>query len=157
MERHTLFVQMSPDLYQNESLCSSRSTLNRTTNGATLVPEQSKGKNRGQSSGSGHFVKEGDVQESIDISTSKAPLLSEIFIRRERQTFTRLPTSNAILFTVRTYMKPLTSLGDEELAAFVEQAEHWGDDIATYKGREQWWGTVLRYHAARKDGLTGGN
>lgn len=32
---------------------------------------------------------------------------SDIYVRRERQTFTRLPKSGAVLFTVRTYMEGL--------------------------------------------------
>jgi hypothetical protein len=157
MERHTLFVQMSPDLYQVECLCSSDSTLNHTTNYATAILEEIKNGNLGQNSASGQFAEEKDREVFIDVSTSKSTLLSEIFIRRERQTFTRLPTSDAILFTVRTYMKPLTSLEDEELAAFVEQAGHWGDEMAAYKGREKWWDTVLKYHADRKGGSIEGN
>jgi hypothetical protein len=54
-------------------------------------------------------------------------------------------------------MRPLTSLGDEELEAFVEQAGAWEDDMAAYKGREKWWHTVLQYYAARTGGLSEGN
>jgi len=64
--------------------------------------------------------------------------------------------SDAILFTVRTFMTPLTSLGDDELTAFVEQAKGWTGEMAAYKGREQWWDTVLRYQVERKRGSTVG-
>lgn len=154
MERHTLFVQTSADLYQDECLCSIHGMANCPTTNSTAVLEQTSDENRGRSSDSGRFAKEGDSQVSIDASVSKRALLSEIYIRRERQTFTRLPASDAVLFTVRTYMKPLKSLSDEELEAFVEQAGRWGEEMAAYKGRENWWDTVLKYHEERKGIVT---
>jgi hypothetical protein len=39
----------------------------------------------------------------------------DICVRRELQTAIRLPKSQAILFTVKTFVDPLTSLTDEEL------------------------------------------
>lgn len=64
--------------------------------------------------------------------------LEEITVRRERQTFTRLPKSNAILFTVRTYMKPLTSVSEQELKALKSQIAGWEPEIKVYKGYELW-------------------
>jgi hypothetical protein len=157
MERHTLFVQTTPDLFQNESLCSSSNELKRSPNQATSISSQGENCDGNHSSNSNHVLDETAVQEPIDTPTSKKFSLSEIYIRRERQTFTRLPTSDAILFTVRTFMTPLTSLGDEELMAFVEQAKGWGGDMAAYKGREQWWDTVLQYQEERKRTLAGRN
>ena len=45
--------------------------------------------------------------------------IDDLQIRRERQTFTRLEHSGAVLFTVRTFMEPLTQLGDEGLRALI--------------------------------------
>jgi hypothetical protein len=157
MERHTLFVQMTPDLFQNESLCSSSSKLKRSPNQATSVPGQGENRDGNYSSNSNRVLDETAIQKPIDTPASKICSLSEIYIRRERQTFTRLSTSDAILFTVRTFMTPLTSLGDKELTAFVEQAKGWGGDMAAYKGREQWWDTVLQYQEERKRVLAGRN
>jgi hypothetical protein len=138
MERHTLFVQTTPDLFQNDSLCSSPNTLGSTANQASPSSGQSETRDGGNS------------------STLKSCPLSNIYIRRERQTFTRLPTSDAILFTVRTFMTPLTSLGDEEFTAFIEQAKGWEGEMAAYKGREQWWDTVRQYYEERRRAMVGG-
>lgn len=133
-------------------MCSSSSISNHNANYDTTAPGEIKDGGEFHDSQSNHIPTPKTAQESGGNPVPKRPLPSEIHIRRERQTFTRLPTSNNILFTVRTYMAPLTSLGDKELAAFIEQAKHWGDDVAAYKGREKWWDTVLEYHEARKCG-----
>lgn len=59
-------------------------------------------------------------------------------MRRERQTFTRLEKTGAVLFTVRTYMQPLEDLGEEEAVAFVHQVKSWEDEIKAYKGWDVW-------------------
>jgi len=64
--------------------------------------------------------------------------LGEITVRRERQTFTRLPKSNAVLFTVRTYMTPLVELGDDELSALRGQIAGWEDEMKVYKAHHLW-------------------
>lgn len=150
MERHTLFVQTTPDLFQNDSLCSSANAFNRTAGQALPAVSPSEILDGSHNFISDQAPHETDIQASGSGPASKPCSLSEIYIRRERQTFMRLSKSDAILFTVRTFMTPLTSLGDEELTAFVEQARGWGDEMAAYKGREQWWQTVLEYQADRK-------
>jgi len=153
MERHTLFVQTTPDLFQNESLCSSSNLLKPSPNRTTSISGQTEDCDGNHSSISNHNPEETATQGPIDNFASKRCSLSEIYVRRERQTFTRLSTSDAILFTVRTFMTPLTSLGDKELTALVEQARGWGGEMAAYKGREQWWDTVLQYQEERKRAL----
>lgn len=72
-------------------------------------------------------------------STSLEDLhLEEFTIRRERQTFTRLEKSGAVLFTVRTFTTPLVELGDEELRALRSQIWGWEEDIKEYKGWGIW-------------------
>ena len=61
--------------------------------------------------------------------------VSDLIIRHERQTFRRLPKSNAILFTVRTYLDYLVDLGEEDLADFAAAVRAWPDNLASYKGR----------------------
>lgn len=129
MERHTLFVQTNPDLFQNESLCSSLRLRPRATDLGLNITEQD--------------------TPICDSPTSKVLTPLDIHVRRERQTFVRLPGTNAILFTVRTYMQPLTSLEDEELAAVVDIAGRWNDELAVYKGRDEWWDTVVQYQKTR--------
>jgi hypothetical protein len=66
----------------------------------------------------------------------------DITVRRERQTFTRLEKSGAVLFTVRTYMQPLTDLAGEEVAGLLSQIRGWEGEMGTYKGQPHW-GTVV--------------
>ena len=101
MERSSVFIQTSPNLFQNEP---------------ESVPDQ--------------------------LNQAK---VADIKVRRERQTFTRLPKSNAILFTVRTYMTPLTALEDTELLALRSQIWGWEEEIKTYKGWAIWGDTVERW------------
>lgn len=72
-------------------------------------------------------------------STSREDIrVEEFMVRRERQTFTRLEKSGAVLFTVRTFMTPLVELGDEELRALRSQIWAWEEDIKEYKGWGLW-------------------
>lgn len=79
-----------------------------------------------------------DAPEGETCKYEETVKIEEITVRRERQTFTRLPKSNAILFTVRTYMTPLISLGDEELRALRSQIAGWEADMKTYKAHHLW-------------------
>jgi hypothetical protein len=63
--------------------------------------------------------------------------LSSLIIRR-------LPKSGGVVFTIRTYFHPITSLAQEphvpgRLASAIRS---WGDDVSKYKGKERY-GTVL--------------
>ena len=80
-----------------------------------------------------------------DASFQQAPTLSieDISVRRERQTFTRLEKSDAVLFTVRTYMQPLTELPQEEIEGLVSQIESWEGEMGVYKGVQNWGHLVL--------------
>lgn len=92
MERTNLFIQTTPDLFQDapEEVSEERITANR------------------------------------------------LMVRRERQTFTRLAKTGAVLFTVRTYMTPLVELGVEELKALKSQVMGWEEEIRVYKGWGIW-------------------
>lgn len=73
-------------------------------------------------------------------------LLPQFFIvRRERQTFRRLPKSKAIVFTVKTSIQPLTDLSRTERLTLAEEIKRWPADIATYKGRDIWQTAVLGF------------
>lgn len=86
-----------------------------------------------------YFQNEPEVMPDPENPSALPPVLaSDIIIRRERQTFTRLPKSNAVLFTVRTYMRPLLELGDEELHALRSQIWGWEEEIRSYKGWALW-------------------
>jgi hypothetical protein len=61
-----------------------------------------------------------------------------LYVRRERQTFRRLPKSQAVLFTVRTFMKPLVDLDENEAVALRQQVGGWEGLSRRYKGSEAW-------------------
>lgn len=70
-------------------------------------------------------------------------------VRRERQTFTRLEHTGAVLFTVRTYMEPLTHLGDAELRALRSQVLGWEEEVRAYKGGDIWGPPLMALCAER--------
>ena len=68
-----------------------------------------------------------------------------IIVRGERQTFRRLPKSGAIVFGVKTTLRPLTALSVDELDSFQREVRGWPEVIATYKGRHCWGPCTLDY------------
>lgn len=62
----------------------------------------------------------------------------DVLLRRERQTFRRLPKSDAVVFSVKTAITPLESLGDEDLLGFAKEVSSWPGEVAIYKGRDVW-------------------
>ncbi|KAE9377073.1 hypothetical protein N431DRAFT_331950 [Stipitochalara longipes BDJ] len=99
MERTNLFIQTTPDLFQD-------------------VPEAA----------------------STEIIAPR-----RLMVRRERQTFTRLAKTGAVLFTVRTYMTPLVELSVEELKALKSQIMGWEEEIRVYKGWQIWGEPLLTW------------
>lgn len=69
----------------------------------------------------------------------------DIIIKSERQTFHRLPKTNAVVFTVKTSITPLVQFPKEELEGLAAEIRSWLEGIATYKGRSLWGGPVLGY------------
>ncbi len=59
---------------------------------------------------------------------------ADLHIRVERQTFLRLPRSNAVVFGIRTYVDPLTALMPEQAVALREALEPLGPDEIDYRG-----------------------
>ena len=69
----------------------------------------------------------------------------DILVRRERQTFRKLPKSNAVVFTVKTTIVPLMGLGDEDLLGFARDIISWPSEVATYKGRDVWENCAMEF------------
>ena len=78
-------------------------------------------------------------------STTGILTVESIIVRHERQTFRRLPNSNAILLTVRTYMDRLTTLNEKQRRDFARTVRDWPDNLARYKGRDFWGRVALQY------------
>ncbi|KAJ5491084.1 hypothetical protein N7539_002651 [Penicillium diatomitis] len=82
-------------------------------------------------------------------SDSRDPTPSDILIRKERQTFRRLPHSETILFGVKTYLTPLDQLSMPELENLVREMKTWPDFVGEYKGKHVWGHKVLEYYQGR--------
>ncbi|KAM5447881.1 hypothetical protein MaudCBS49596_005675 [Microsporum audouinii] len=78
------------------------------------------------------------------------PTPERVLIRRERQTFSRLPVSNGILFTVKTTVSFLQDLPLAELQLLAKDFESWPEDMAAYKGRSHWGETILSFCQAKE-------
>ena len=68
-----------------------------------------------------------------------------VLIRRERQTFRRLPKSRAVLFTVKTELEKLTEVKAKDLQELATEIRSWPAEVANYKGRDQWGKCVLDF------------
>lgn len=86
-----------------------------------------------------------DGNNDIDPASSK-DLGHLAFMRLERQQLTRLKKSNFIVFTLRTYMYPLSDIKAEGLGpAMAEAMRAWPEDFAKYKHRQDWGEAVFGY------------
>ncbi|KAK0510896.1 hypothetical protein JMJ35_006448 [Cladonia borealis] len=79
--------------------------------------------------------------------------IEDVYLRVERQILTRLPQSRAVVFTVKTYMTPLTDVrvegsGPQLLAA----VKAWPKKVAFYKRRPYWFNQVCEYLEEAKTG-----
>ncbi|KAJ5577436.1 uncharacterized protein N7459_006400 [Penicillium hispanicum] len=79
----------------------------------------------------------------------KDPSPEEIIIRRERQTFRRLPRTGAIVFGVKTYLTPIDQLLMQELENLVTEMGTWPDYVSEYKGKDVWGAKVLEFYQKR--------
>ncbi|KAF8914122.1 hypothetical protein CPB84DRAFT_1741949 [Gymnopilus junonius] len=72
-----------------------------------------------------------------------------IRLRTERQTLRRLPRSGAVVFTIRTYLTPVTALGKERgiPGRMASALRSWPEDVGEYKGKFKggWYGPLLDY------------
>lgn len=72
---------------------------------------------------------------------------STLRLRTERQTLRRLPKSGAIIFTIRTYISPVTELSKERgvPGRMASAIRSWPEDVAIYKGRDRYGSILLQY------------
>lgn len=91
------------------------------------------------------------IQEGKDFFPGDFSRLDPAFIvvRRERQTFRRLPESEAIVFTVKTSTRRLVDLPVSEMKNLVAEIRAWPRAIATYKGRDLWQRAVVSFCEGR--------
>lgn len=73
------------------------------------------------------------------------PAPHDIIVRRERQTFRRLPRSDAIVFGVKTILTPLDELPVQEMRNLAKEVESWPDCVGEYKGKAVWGAKALQF------------
>lgn len=73
--------------------------------------------------------------------------VDDLWFRSERQTLRWLPRTGAFVFTVRTYFHRVADIADEDYVPgrLASAVRSWGDDVAAYKGRDRYGGTLLAY------------
>lgn len=80
-----------------------------------------------------------------------------VFLRCERQILLRLPKTNALLFTIRTYMTPLDQIREQEppenSVNLIEAIKNLPPAMAHYKLAEEWGPAVISYLNRETDGL----
>jgi dimethylamine monooxygenase subunit A len=79
-----------------------------------------------------------DLYQPTDGTASPRPLNAtpaDHYLRVERETLTRFPRTNCVLFTIRTFLTPLTDIArnSESALALANALDAMPDDIAEYK------------------------
>ncbi|SGZ57450.1 CIC11C00000001017 [Sungouiella intermedia] len=91
-----------------------------------------------------HHGREGD--ETKELSMDEIDFDNACFMRCERQVFTRLPKSRAVIMLVRTYLTPIKQIREEGLGEIMANAiESLPADLAFYKRRQAWGNAVKQY------------
>lgn len=107
-----------------------------------------------ESIGSEDATAEGEVGW---FTAEKNKAIEHHYFRSERQSLRRLPRSGGVVFTIRTYMRPITSLAEEPCVPgrLASAIRSWGDDVSRYKGKERYGDVLLEYldrkHAEQKE------
>lgn len=94
----------------------------------------------------GHNKAKGTVV--IPLKEEELDFDNQVFYRSERQVLTRLPKSNAVIFSIRTYLEPMSQFKQngvevsERLAGAIEKMP---PDLAIYKNSVEWGQAVSSY------------
>ncbi|KAL4934426.1 heme-dependent oxidative N-demethylase family protein [Aspergillus undulatus] len=79
------------------------------------------------------------------------PSPQDLVIRRERQTFRRLPRTGTIVFGVKTFLTTLDELPMQELENLAREMKSWPEHVGEYKGREIWGAKALEFFEQRRE------
>lgn len=112
-----------------------RSNFSVQTHDLYYVDDQNKGHNK--------------AKETVIVPLREEDLdFNQVFYRSERQVLTRLPKSNAVVFSIRTYLEPLSEFkkgGPEVCQRLAGAVEKFPPDIAIYKNSVEWGDAVKSY------------
>ena len=90
----------------------------------------------------------GQVTKNFDFAAHKdVNVGSRLYTRCERETLMRLPNSGAVLFTIRTYIRPLTVFESRPMLAqqMVRAVETLPQSITKYKTMGGFYDVALQY------------
>jgi len=76
----------------------------------------------------------------------------KMMYRVERQTLTRMPQTNAILFTVRTYQRPLQEIVSQHkhvVPQLIESVQRMDPSMKPYKSGQFWMDVCCKYLASQ--------
>lgn len=75
------------------------------------------------------------------------PAIERIHLRCERQTLRRLPRTGGIVFTIRTYLLPITEIAKEDYVPgrLASAVRSWTQDVSRYKGKVKYQSILLNY------------
>ena len=75
------------------------------------------------------------------------PSIERHFLRVERQTLHRLPVTGGVVFTIRTYLLPITEIAQEDYVPgrLASAVCSWTDDASKYKGKHKYEAVLLKY------------
>lgn len=93
-----------------------------------------------------HNLKEGE--ETVVFKKEDLDFDNQVHYRSERQTLTKLPKTGAVVFTIRTFLIPMSKLkleGPEVSERFIGAIKGFPDDIADYKRSVAWGPAVIDY------------
>ncbi len=98
-----------------------------------------------------HASDESELGEVLDPETMD---FDKVFMRVERQILTRLPKTKALLFTIRTYLTPLSKIREEPRAPELIQAiDGLPPVLQVYKRSAVWGPAVKSYLRGETNGL----
>lgn len=113
-----------------------RSNFSVQTHSKLYVDDQNKG----------HQLKEGEKQVALDPATLDFD--KQVHYRSERQALTKLPKSNAVVFTIRTYLLPMSTIKKEDKEVrerLIGAIKGLPEDISLYKRAAEWGPAVIEY------------
>ncbi|KAI5955277.1 hypothetical protein KGF54_001838 [Candida jiufengensis] len=93
----------------------------------------------------GHNLPDDYIQKAIPYKEMK---FEEYYYRSERQVLTKLPKTEAIVFTIRTYLIPLNQVkaeGKEVRERLIGGIRGFPEDIARYKRASEWGPSIIQY------------
>lgn len=82
---------------------------------------------------------------SMDIGVKLGYRLKDLYLRRELQTFFRLPKSGHIVFSVRTFIEPLSTLSINDLKYLESSALKYNYEVSIYHKADSWLPVLTKY------------